>query len=128
MERDRDKESPKHSAEVVEAIGQFAEQIEAARTYAVEAVKPLSEEAKTLLLEAEKDKGGFLARRGSMTGSRIVTNGKEFGESNNPKDQARWEAALKELERGEFVESYRENTYRVTSEGFNRAETLREGD
>jgi len=53
---------------------------------------------------------------------------KEFGEPGNAEDQATWEAALQELERGKFVEWYKATTFKVTRAGYKLAKKLREGD
>jgi len=67
-------------------------------------------------------------RRGSVTGIRIVTNGREFGEFGNARDQAKWEGALDELWSGHLLQTQDSKTYRVTTEGFEMADALTEGD
>lgn len=91
-------------------------------------IEPLSEEATELLLEAVKDKGGHVIRSEYLSGSKIQTNGRTFGEQGNPKEQATWEAALDELFYAKLVQFQNGEVYRVTKAGFDLAEALSQDD
>ncbi len=118
----------RRNEQLIEAA-EAAAQLAATTVHAGESVKPLSDEAKELLLEAEKDKGGHVQRRESLSGIRIVTNGREFGEPGNPKDQARWIATVDELCRNELLQDLGKGTiFRVTDAGYEMAETLTKPD
>ena len=77
--------------------------------------KPLSEEAKELLLEAVQDKGGYVIRRRSFGGLEIKTNNRTFGEQGNRKDQATWESALNATASGPYPLSEQGNLPRDKS-------------
>ncbi len=90
--------------------------------------KPLSEEAKELLLEAVQDKEGYVIRRRYFGGLEIKTNNRTFGEQGNPKDQATWEAALNELFYGNLAQIMNAEVYRVKKAGYDMAEKLTKPD
>ncbi len=90
--------------------------------------KPLSEEAKELLLEAVQDKGGYVIRRMYFGGLEIKTNNRTFGEQGNPTDQATWESALNELHGWNLVQIMNDEVYRVTKAGYDMAEALTKPD
>ncbi len=89
---------------------------------------PISVEAKELLLEAVKDKGGHVTTRGDMGGIEIQTNGRTFGERGNPKDQATWESALNKLRLRGLIHFQSREIYRVTKAGYDMAEALTKPD
>ena len=62
------------------------------------------EEARTLVVEGSLDEGGRIMSLRSMAGLRIQANGKQFVEQRNPRSEARWEAALKQLDELELVQ------------------------
>ena len=90
--------------------------------------KPLSEEAKELLLEAVQDKGGYVIRRMYFGGLEIKTNNRTFGEQGNPKDQAAWESALNKLRLRGLIHFQSREIYRVTKAGYKMAEALTKPD
>ncbi len=90
--------------------------------------KPLSEEAKELLLEAVQDKGGYVIRRRYFGGLEIKTNNRTFGEQGNPTDQATWESALNELHGWNLVQIMNDEVYRVKKAGYDMAEKLTKPD
>ena len=90
--------------------------------------KPLSEEAKELLLEAVDDKGGHITKREPVSGIIIETNGRTFGEPGNPKDQATWTSAFDELKFGGLITYQNLEVYRVTRKGYELAEALTKPD
>ena len=86
----------------------------------------LTEEAKELLLEAVKDKRGEILKVSSMGGMSIRTNGREFLEEVNPRLEAIWVDAFKELFTCGFVfdETGHGQVFRVTRAGYEAAEVL----
>ncbi|MBU1138816.1 MAG: DUF4062 domain-containing protein [Proteobacteria bacterium] len=73
----------------------------------------ISGEARILLKEASQDKNGTIMHLRHLGGTDIQTNGKNFIESNERREVARWEAAIDELcsrdlliERGQKGEIY----------------------
>lgn len=94
-----------------------------------ESVQRLSDEARELLLEAEKDKGGHVVKLGSMGGTTIQTNGRSFGEQGGPREQARWIAAMDELcNRGFLQDQGKGTVFKVTDSGYDMADTLTKPD
>ncbi len=91
-----------------------------------EALNSLSEEAKTLLIEATKDSNGQIMRLAYMGGFEIQTNGKQFVNQNDPKSKALWTAALEELEIENLIADlgYKREIFEVTNLGYQMAETL----
>jgi len=90
--------------------------------------RPLSEEAKELLLEAADDKGGHITQREPVSGIIIETNGRTFGEQGNPKDQATWTSAFDELKFGGLITYQSHEVFRVTKAGYDMAEALTKPD
>ena len=76
--------------------------------------KPLSEEAKELLLEAVKDEKGLGLWDPMKTPADIQTNGKSFGNREDPRAQARWKASLDELLNRGFLEQEYGMEFQVT--------------
>lgn len=88
----------------------------------------LSNQAKRLLLEATQDPDGIVLKVRSDFGLTILTNGQDLVDSQQPRDTARWQAALQELcdvgllqDRGRKGE-----VFAVTDEGYRVADLLRE--
>ena len=86
----------------------------------------LSEEARELLMEAVKDKSGIIRKVRLMGGMSIGTNRREFTEKGNPRLEATWASALRELEDNGFVidETGSDQVFRVTGEGYKAADTI----
>ena len=80
----------------------------------------LSEEAKQLLIEATRSSRGNILRVGTMGGLIIQANGKNLCERGNPKSEAIWEGALKDLIIMGLVEDQKGKgeVFVVTREGF----------
>ncbi len=78
----------------------------------------LSDKAKTLLLAASEDKVGSINIIKHSTGQFIKVGNKDFGEDNNPRSEAEWEAAIEELESLGYIKLKSEDYYTVTSIGF----------
>ena len=133
MERELEWKAEKWLAKLNTQIRRNKELSESPKSVAqAELSQPLSDEALELLLEAAQDQGGYVARRESVTDIRIVTNGREFGEPGNARDQATWEAALDELYNGQLVQyqnsKVSSRVFRVTKAGYELAEALTKPD
>jgi len=63
----------------------------------------LSDEAQELLIEAAKDPHGSVLWVPTKTSGDIQTNGQSFGNREDPREQAEWEAALRELDHRGFL-------------------------
>ena len=57
-------------------------------------IPALTEEAKTLIVEAAQDKHGVVMRLHTFGGATVQTNEKQFVEQGNPRSEAAWEAAV----------------------------------
>lgn len=90
------------------------------------AITDLSKEAKILLLEAVKDPNGYILSLTHSRGASIRTNGKEFIEKDEPREIAKWEGAIEELENEELIraQGYKRQSFKVTSQGYNIADLL----
>lgn len=86
----------------------------------------LSKDAKELLIEATRGKLRGIQRL-QMAGGvlSITTHGKSFGGRDDPRLQARWDQALRELVSNSFIEDESGNgiLFRVTHKGFQFADT-----
>ncbi|MGT2502175.1 hypothetical protein ACVOMS_17615 [Bradyrhizobium guangxiense] len=93
---------------------------------AAEKIPALSDEAKTLLVEASKDNNGTLIYSRFLSGESLSTNGKEFLENATPRDRARWEGALRDLEMHDLIkdQGYKGEIFELTREGYDVAELL----
>jgi outer membrane protein assembly factor BamB len=88
----------------------------------------LSEEAKRLLIEASADADGVVMRTVTLGARAIHTNGKLLSEDGNPRAEAKWEAAIKALQRYDLFtqRDSKGQVYAVTDEGYNVAERLKQ--
>jgi len=59
-----------------------------------------------------------------MDGLDIQTNGKNFVESNNPRSEAKWTAAVKALQHRDLIERQSESMLSVTNAGYELADKL----
>ena len=87
---------------------------------------PLSEDAKELLIEAAKDKQGIVYAIRTLGGTRIATNGNEFGDPGNRREEARWEQAIQDLLNRDLVRPLgtEGEAFEVTHKGFLIADEL----
>ncbi len=108
----------------------LAEATESAATtaHARESIQPLSDEAQQLLLEAADDPNGSVDLVPTKTAFDIQTNRKSFGNREDPREQARWKAALDELLGRGFLDHGHGLDFNVTDSGYNMADTLTEED
>jgi len=86
----------------------------------------LSESARELLIETSKDKDGILLRAPYVGGIHIQTNEREFVTDKNPRTEAKWEGAIRELEENGLIEakSNKRELFSVTHKGFEMADKI----
>ena len=84
----------------------------------------LSEEAMELLIEATKDQSGGIIKSSTFGGTVIQTNRRFFGEQRNPRSEAIWDKALRELFDYGFIQdpTGKGQYFKVTQEGYEFAE------
>ena len=87
----------------------------------------LSEEALQLLLEASQDNDGTVMKLWSTAGLTVQTNGKNLVEDQDPRSQARWESAVKQLASEELIQDRGDKgeVFAMTEEGYKVADLLR---
>ena len=95
-----------------------------------ESQQGLSDEAKSLLIEAIKDNSRSILRIRVMGGLEISTNGKEFPEMGNGRSEALWEQVLLELVGLGLIQdiSGKGEIFQVTYAGFESADALSASD
>ena len=86
--------------------------------------RQLSEEARQLLLEGSHDREGRITWLSMAEGLQIQTNGKSFVESQNARSEAKWKAAIQQLEQRGLIQREGDSIFSLTDEGFNVADTL----
>lgn len=86
----------------------------------------LSDAAKELLREAEQDDSGVIMRLGTMGGTHVQTNNREFSELGNPRSEAKWRSAVDELHRADLIEDRagKGEVFFMTDKGYEVAERL----
>lgn len=86
----------------------------------------LSAEAKVLLCEATQDPRGIIHHSRSMRGLVIGTGDRNLVESQEPRIQARWTTALRQLQQHGFIEDRgtKGEVFSVTSKGYEIADLL----
>lgn len=84
----------------------------------------LSEEARQLLLEGSRDRDGRIMWLSMAEGLQIQTNGKAFIESQNARSEAKWEAAIQQLEQRGLIQRESSSIFSLTDKGFKVADTL----
>jgi hypothetical protein len=95
-----------------------------------EELKPvyrLSPEAEQLLVEAASDAHGTVMMIRSSAGLHIQTNSKQMGELRNPRAEATWQAAVRELLQNSLLQAqgHKGELFVVTAEGYRVADALR---
>lgn len=126
----RDKFRRQLSQKIIQAYGGETREGEfAAQIIAEPSVVAMSVEARELLDWAAQDKDGTILRFETMGGTGIQTNRRQFSEMGNPRSEAKWTAALRELQQLDLVEAigYKNQVFRVTDEGYRVADRLRGG-
>jgi len=88
----------------------------------------LSSEARTLLIEASKDKHGIVIKMRSSSGLTVQTNEQNLcPEPHNPRVEAPWSQAVEDLETAGLLEatSWKREAFRLTAQGFKVADLLK---
>ena len=87
----------------------------------------ISDEAKELLIEASKDKSGYILKYRSSKGATIQTNNKNIVPSQKARIVAKWESAFNELVENDFIEErgVKGESFQVTHTGYEYADTLK---
>ena len=84
----------------------------------------LTEDARELLLESSRDHYGYIMWVSSAEGLDIQTNNKSFVESRNPRSEARWRAAVEELEQRGLIERQSSSVLSITNAGYKLVDRL----
>lgn len=86
----------------------------------------LTKEAEKLLIETAQGPSGRIIKIRTFDGLSIETNGINFVEQRNPRSEAIWEGALKELCDNRLIEdrSYKGEVFAITREGYELADLL----
>jgi hypothetical protein len=89
-------------------------------------IPDLSNEAKTLLVEASKDREGSIMRMAFIGGYNILTNNQQFVEPGNPRSRAAWDGAIEELLSQDLLEHVgsKREMFRVSAKGYKIADLL----
>ena len=84
----------------------------------------VSEAALELLREASKDPSGVIMQLGTMGGTRVLTNHREFTEHGNARSEAKWRGAVEELSNQGLAEDRagKGEAFFVTESGYETAE------
>lgn len=87
---------------------------------------PLSQEARVLLKEASQDSGGSIIHARYIGGTAIQTNGRNFVTSNDRRDVARWEEALRQLRSNDLVvdRGSKGEVFEITNLGYQVADMI----
>jgi len=107
----------------------FQEVSSAFTTEVVESKTPLpqlSDESMILLKEASQDRNGTVMHLRHLSGTNIQTNSKNFIESNERREVARWEAAIEELVSKELLteRGYKGEIFEITNLGYQIADMI----
>lgn len=92
-------------------------------------ISELSEEARTLLMEASQDSNGQILKMSALGGTFIIqTNRNNLIRDNNAKEKAIWESALGELIANDLAKEigYKDEMFQLTRYGYEIAEILLE--
>ena len=87
----------------------------------------LTDEAKTLLVEASSDKNGTILMARTMSGLILQTNGRQLCERQDARSEAKWQGAVRELIQQGLIEGrgHKGEVFNVTSEGYRVADELK---
>lgn len=86
----------------------------------------LSDESRILLKEASQDRDGTIMHLRHLGGTNIQTNSKNFIESNERREIARWEAAIEELVSKELLiaRGYKGEIFEISNLGYQVADMI----
>lgn len=87
----------------------------------------MTEEAKELLVAAAEDSAGQVVRLPHFGGLLVHASGREFSTEGDPRSEAIWEGAIRELETLGLIEDrgYKREVFAVTREGFRVVDLVR---
>jgi hypothetical protein len=87
----------------------------------------LSDAAKELLIEASDDPNGHILNLETLAGKSVKANSRNFLEATSARENARWEAALNQLNAEGFIDSLggKNEIFRVTHSGYELADQLK---
>lgn len=87
----------------------------------------LTEEAKTLLVEASADKNGIIMMARTSSGLILQTNERQMCERQDARSEAKWQGAVRELVQQGLIEGrgHKGEVFNVTSEGYRVADELK---
>ncbi len=87
----------------------------------------LSEAASELLAVAVQDKQAKIYMSSTLHGLTIHSNGRNFVDGTNPKEESKWRGAVRDLERRQLIEDLgsKREVFRVTDNGFKAAEATK---
>jgi len=90
------------------------------------ALPEISDEGRVLLKEASQDKNGTIMHLRYIGGTDIQTNGKNFIESNERREVARWEAAIDELCASDLLieRGHKGEIYEISNLGYQVADMI----
>lgn len=88
----------------------------------------LSEDAKSILRAAAKGDGEVIFSR-TLGGTRVWAGGESMAEDNGPREAARWEAAVEELQRLRYLKDVgrQGEVFELTKAGWDMADSLLDG-
>ena len=89
------------------------------------AVPAISSDAAVMLLAASGSPGGRLLKVSLMSGTIMQAGAESFGELGNPRSEARWKSALDELLTRRLMRYEAGDSYEVTHDGFEFADSLK---
>lgn len=86
----------------------------------------LSDESRILLKEASQDRNGTVMHLRHLGGTNVQTNSKNFIESNERREVARWEAAINELVSKDLLveRGYKGEMFEITNFGYQIADMI----
>jgi len=90
----------------------------------------LSDEAKQLLVDAAKSSDGRILKSRTNQGLVVKANNRNYVRENDPRSEAVWEDAVKQLHENELIEDkgYKGEVFAVTRKGYEYADKLSNSD
>lgn len=112
---------------IVSSRGGVSTPVERTSDPRADLAESLTEEARLLLMEAAKDKGGQILQLATLGGRYIQTNGKTLGNPSDRRSSVRWEYALDQLVSAELVLSrgVRDQVFEISEPGYQLADYLK---
>lgn len=93
-------------------------------------IPELSDEAKLLLIEASEASNGTVIKVETAGGTHVQAHGKQFVETGNPRSEAKWVAAVKQLISHGLIEDrgYKGEVFVVTDNGYQIADLIKKSN